>query len=183
MIICLSIILALFMLVVWVSYNSIIKNDNAIQRSWANVIIYEKQKRDILPKLQVVVSDYKEYETDLLTKIVDLRNATTELKEDKIDTGQFDNVQQKTKSFLGGIKATLESYPELKANQLMQKLMQEISSKQEEIVAAIAIFNSNIEGFNNSIETFPGNFVNKLISKMAKREPYQHAASEISVKE
>lgn len=172
------IVAAGFLFMLWNAYNSIIESDNAIQRAWANVTIYEKQKQDILPKLQVVISDYKAYESDLLTKIVTLRNATTELKENTIDTDQFSSVQEKTKLFLSGIKATLENYPELKANQLMQKIMQEISLKQEEIIAAIAVFNGNIEAFNNSIQTFPGNIVNKWINKKNKRIPYLHAESE-----
>lgn len=65
-----------------------------------------------------------------------------------------------------------EAYPELKASELMNNLMREIAEQQENVGAAIVIFNGEVERFNNSIQMFPGSLVNSVMNKHSAVTPF-----------
>ncbi len=58
--------------------------------------------------------------------------------------------------------SVVENYPELKANDIYLKMMNEIEEQNENVGAAISIFNRNVELFNNHIQIFPNNIVNTM---------------------
>eukprot|EP00659_Diplonema_papillatum_P007025 gene7025-10834_t len=66
----------------------------------------------------------------------------------------------------------VEAYPELKASDLYKQLMSEISDQQENVNAAIAIYNLQVERFNNGIQTFPANLVNEKLTKRTAIAPF-----------
>ena len=71
----------------------------------------------------------------------------------------------------------VENYPELKANDIYLKMMNEIEEQNENVGAAISIFNRNVELFNNHIQIFPNNIVNTMtVGKKAVR-PFRDAAA------
>lgn len=149
-----------FCIVAIVCYNTIAKNRNSVVRAWADVITYERQKNNILPNIEEALKDYQEYERDLQIKITTLRTCINDIKVDEFNSKTLKEVEDQTLSLIKGIKIALENYPDLKTASLMQNFMQEIAKQQENIAAAIAIFNKNIEAFNNSIQMFPGYLVN-----------------------
>ena len=68
------------------------------------------------------------------------------------------------------LNVVVENYPELKANQLYAKMMDDIQEQNENVGAAITIFNRNVEAFNNTIEVFPNNIINTMtLAKKAIR--------------
>ena len=81
-------------------------------------------------------------------------------------------LEQLASSLLQGLKVTVEAYPELKASDVYLKVMAEISEQQEQIAAAIRIFNQNVEDFNNGIQMFPGSLVNSFLNKKSKVETF-----------
>ena len=71
----------------------------------------------------------------------------------------------------------VENYPELKANDIYLKMMNEIEEQNENVGAAISIFNRNVELFNNHIQVFPNNIVNTMtVGKKAVR-PFRDATA------
>jgi hypothetical protein len=73
----------------------------------------------------------------------------------------------------------VENYPELKADALYSKMMDDIQEQNENVGAAITIFNRNVELFNNQIEVFPNNLINTLtLSKKAIRPFKDNLATE-----
>lgn len=153
-------------------YNKIIKNKNSVIRSWSDIITYERQKNNILPKIESIVTDYQKYESDLQMKITALRSAINTIKVNELDHNMLKNIEEQTKSLITGIKVALENYPNLKTEKLMQTFMQEISKQQQNIAAAITIFNKNIEVFNNGLQTFPGSIINNYLNKEHALEPF-----------
>lgn len=148
-----------------VTYNGIVNRKNAVKRAWADVMTQERQKNKILPELEKAVNQYGEFEQGLLTKITQLRAALGQLPSDTPDTSKLQEVEKLSENVLSGISVSVEAYPELKASELFNNLMREITEQQEHIGAAIRIFNYNVEQFNNGIQNFPANMVNGLLNK------------------
>ena len=168
-----SMILSLIILfATLIAYNDIIQNKNSVIRSWADLIAYEKQKNIILPKIAEVVKEYQTYEHDLQMQITELRTAIDCIKSDQLNHNMLKQIEEQTRSLIKGIKVAVENYPNLKTADLMQSFMTEIIKQQENIRAAINIFNKNIEAFNNEIQTFPGRMVNDRLNKETKLEPF-----------
>lgn len=88
--------------------------------------------------------------------------------------------QPPTTALLNGLYAVAENYPVLKASDLYRGLMAEIAEQQQNISAAIRIFNSNVEDFNNGIEMFPHSLVNSLFNKKHKLATFNDTQAESS---
>jgi LemA protein len=146
-------------------YNGIINRKNAVKRAWAGVLTQERQKNKILPELEKAVQEYSEFEQGLQSKITELRSEMSKLSGDTPDAGQLKQVEQLSEKVMHGIKVTMEAYPQLRASELFNNLMHEITEQQEHIGAAIRIFNYNVEAFNNGIQNFPNNVVNGMLNK------------------
>ncbi|MDF0535882.1 LemA family protein [Shewanella yunxiaonensis] len=160
----LIIVVAAVVLAIIVIHNSIIGRYNATQRAWSDVIAQERQKNKILPSLEQVAAQYSEYEKGLLEKVTALRSALAALSADTIDTKGLAKAESHMSEVVKGLNIAVEAYPELKASELFSKLMREITEQQENIGAAVRIFNRNVELFNNGIEVFPNNLVNSTFT-------------------
>lgn len=159
-------------------YNGIISRANAAQRAWANVITQERQKNKIIPHLQLMTEQYQQFESGVQQKIAALRSALGGLSSDKMDTNKLEEVESATRNLVQGMHIAVENYPELKANEMFGKLMREIAEQQENIGAAIRIFNQNVEAFNNGIEMFPNSVVNNLLNKKTKLNTFSDNEAE-----
>lgn len=146
-------------------YNGIVSGKNSVKRAWANVITQERFKLKLIPKLTEFLQGYKDFEKNLLNEITKLRVATDELSSENIDTNTLVEVDKISKKLTAGLNVAVEAYPELKASELYGALMKELSEAESNIAASIRIFNQNVEFFNNSLQTFPSNLVNKLFNK------------------
>ena len=67
-----------------------------------------------------------------------------------------------SKELIRSLNVIVENYPELKADTLYSKMMDDIQEQNENVGAAISIFNRNVEVFNNQIEVFPNNLINTM---------------------
>lgn len=173
-----AIIGVLLLLTVILLYNMIVARKNEVERAWASVITYERQKNQTIPKLESITGDFKEYEQGLQTQIVKLRNAVAVL--DPQQVGQTDalaEVERATRSLLGNLKVAVEAYPAVTAASVVRNLMAEIARQQENIAAAIVIFNRAVERHNNSIEQFPGSLVNATLNHRSRITPFHDSAA------
>lgn len=150
--------------------NSIVEYENRVKRSWSDVLVYEQRKNIVISKLEDIVKDFKNYESDFHSKIVELRNSQKSLlkKDDDINFDEFSNVQKKSDDLLNSIKVTVEDYPELKSDAVFVNLMTETVEQQDNISSAIRIFNNNVEMFNTNIKVFPNNIINENFNKKSE---------------
>ncbi|OOE81426.1 hypothetical protein BZG72_11205 [Salinivibrio sp. PR6] len=162
----LLILFTLILLAIWAIRinNTIISNYNGVERAWASVLTQERQKNKIIPYVEQLVEDYKLHETSLFTEITKLRTSIDQLSDAQVDTELLEEAEKQTSNFLSGLRVTVEAYPELKASDAYLKLMDEISEQQEQVGAALRIFNQNVESFNTSIQVFPNSLVNKWVN-------------------
>lgn len=161
-----------------VVYNGIISRMNAVERAWANVIVQERQKNKMIPHLEEVVRQHRDFEAALQSKITELRSALHGLSPDHMDVGKLADAETKTTGLLQGLRVAVEDYPDLKSSETYRQLMREISEQQDNIGAAIRIFNSNVEDFNNGIEMFPNSLVNALLNKKTRLMTFADAQAQ-----
>lgn len=163
------------------SYNSIIAAYNTVKRSWADVNTYERQKVNILDSLEPLVSQYTSHESSTMKDITALRQNILDLNKKELDTDALSKVQQGTDQLIKGLSVTVESYPDLKANTIYLDLMSQIKSQNENVGAAISIFNRNVEVFNSKIESIPTNIVNNLLTKKERVEEFKDSSAEKNI--
>lgn len=168
----------LVLLMVIVIYNGIIKRMNAVARAWADVVVQERQKNNVIPALEKIATEYKEYEASIMAQVTALRSSLKRLDTHEVDLGTLAETRNKTQSLLSGLYAVAENYPALKASDLFRNLMTEITEQQENVGAAVRIFNRNVEEFNNGIETFPNSLVNGLFNKKKKLDTFSDSQAE-----
>ncbi|WP_277761848.1 LemA family protein [Pseudomonas sp. A34-9] len=168
----LAIVIAVVMIIAGFSiYNGIIGGHNRVQRAWSDVLVYERQKTKVLDQLQKVLADFMVFESSLLEKIAGLRSAIHSLPAGA-DGNALSTVETASRELMGGLRVTFEAYPDLKASEVANNTMREIAEQQENVGAAITIYNRNVELFNNSIEMFPGSVVNGLFNKKPRVTPF-----------
>lgn len=158
-------ILVLFVIVVIVFYNAIINAYNAVKRAWADVLTQERQRGRIIPELEKVLQQHTDYESDLQTKITQLRQGIDALDEQLIDPQQQREVSMASKELLKSIHVAVENYPDLQASQSFAKYMDEITNQEDNVGAALRIFNQNVEEYNATLERFPSNIINNVVTK------------------
>lgn len=166
-------IVALFVIY---TYNLIVKQGNAVQRAWADVITYERGKLAVLEKIENMVKTYSSFEEGMLTSITRLRQHIDQLPK-SADGSTLNKIEAQTSQLMKTLQVQVEAYPELKTSSLYQQVMQEITEQQDNVNAAITLFNMSVEGFNNTIETFPNSMVNSMLNKRAIVNPFTDATS------
>lgn len=162
------VILAIIVIVIiWavVVYNSIFNHYNASERAWADVIAQERQRGRIIPELEKVLKQHTAYESNVQEQITKLRQGLSELNDNVIDSKKYSEVNTTQKELMKSLHIAVENYPELQASQSFAKYMQEITNQEENVGAALRIFNRNVANFNSLIQGFPGNIINTKFNK------------------
>jgi len=168
-------------LIVWgVSIrNNIVRYFNATKRAWSEVANFERQKVKTLEALEATLDQYTQFEKSTLEKVTELRQQILNLNVNDTDISQLQQIEKMSKELIRSLNVVVENYPELKADALYSKMMDDIQEQNENVGAAITIFNRNVELFNNQIEVFPNNLINTLtLSKKAIRPFKDNLATE-----
>jgi LemA protein len=148
-------VVALLLLYVIVVYNRIIRLENTIDNSWAQIDVQLKRRADLIPNLVNTVKGYAAHEKQVLENVTAARarlmGATT-----PAEANIADNMLTQA---LGRLFAVAEAYPDLKANQNFLQLQDELTHTENKVGFARQRFNDATLDFNNAIEQFPGNLV------------------------
>ena len=156
--------------------NNIVRHHNASVRAWSDVASYERQKIKILDGLQPLVEQYSGFEKGTLEKVTELRQNILNLNLNNTDVSQLQRIESLNKELMRSLNVVVENYPELKANEIYLKMMNEIEEQNENVGAAITIFNRNVELFNNHIQVFPNNIVNTMTMGKKAIRPFRDQA-------
>ncbi len=156
--------------------NSIVRHYNATVRAWSDVASYERQKIKILDGLQPLVEQYSSFEKGTLEKVTELRQNIMNLNLQDADIAQLQRVENLNRELMRSLNVVIENYPELKANEIYLKIMHEIEEQNENVGAAISIYNRNVELFNNQIQIFPHNIINNMLLQKKVVRPFRDQA-------
>ncbi|WP_151765716.1 LemA family protein [Acinetobacter colistiniresistens] len=163
------------LLIIWgiSTRNNIVRYFNATKRAWSEVANFERQKVKTLEALEATLDQYTQFEKSTLEKVTELRQQILNLNVNDTDISQLQQIEKMSKELIRSLNVVVENYPELKADALYSKMMDDIQEQNENVGAAITIFNRNVEQFNNQIEVFPNNLINTLTLSKKPIRPFQ----------
>ena len=168
----LGIIVALAVLVVlvgmWVMgvYNGLIRKRNAKDNNYSQIGIQLTRKYDLIPNLVKLVKGYMKHERTTLEEVIQARNMAANANAAvSANPGDPEAMKQMVaaEGTLGGVMGRLfalsEAYPDLKANQNMMQLTEELTSTENKVTFARQAFNDSVMTYNNALQVFPANMV------------------------
>ena len=160
------IILALVIIAIAVSvgiYNSLVNKRNEYKNAFAQIDVQLTRRYDLIPNLVEVARKYLQHEQETLTSVIAARNhAANALKNTGGGTagiGELAAAEQALGARLGGLYATFENYPELKADNQLAALREEIASTENRIAFARQYYNDSVTEYNNAVQQFPANII------------------------
>lgn len=138
-------------------YNGLVRSRNRVDNSWSQIEVQLKRRHDLIPNLVEAVKDYMSYEQETLTAVTQARAAAIDAgKQGPQAQAQAENVLSGT---LKSLFAVAENYPDLKANQNVMQLQEELTSTENKIAFARQFYNDSVLTYNNKIQTFPSNLI------------------------
>lgn len=170
-------ILAVIALLIYV-YNLIVKAHNAAIRAWADVIAIERQKTLVINQMSEIVGSYGIHEARVNSDVIALRSNYDLLSTNTPDSAALREYERVARGATQGFGIIMESYPNLKADKIYMRYMNELTMQQNNTAAAIRIFNYNTEDFNNTIGVFPNSLINLILARKKKIEPFSDIESE-----
>ncbi len=189
----LAVLLGLVVLVAlaWVGlYNGLVTKRNAFRNAFSQIDVQLKRRYDLIPNLVETAKAYLKHERETLEAVIAARNgaqraaasAAANPGDPPAMTG-LAAAEGVLAGSLGRLLAVAEAYPDLKANQNMMQLTEELSSTENRIAFARQAYNDAVMTYNNARETFPGMLVAGSfaaahpleIEKPAEREPVKVA--------
>jgi LemA protein len=154
------------------SYNKFVGQEEAIKAQWAQVQNQLQRRNDLIPNLVETVKGYAQHEEGVYKDIADARASLLAAKSPE-ETIQAANQQT---SALGRLLAVVENYPQLKANEQFNRLMDELSGTENRIAVERMRYNEKVQEYDTSRRQFPGNLTAKLFS--FKEYPFFEAPPE-----
>src|ERR1700736_1283027 len=135
------------------SYNSFVSEEEAIKSQWAQVESQLQRRNDLIPNLVESVKGYAQHEESVYKDIADARAKLLAAKSPD-ETIQAANQQT---GALGRLLAVVENYPQLKANEQFNRLMDELSGTENRIATERQRYNKAVQDYDTARRQFPGN--------------------------
>ena len=137
------------------AYNKLVRYRNQIKNAWHQIDVQLKRRYDLIPNLVEVVKDYMAYEQETLTRVIEARGAALSAKGPAAQAKAEGVLTETLKSLF----AVVEKYPELKANQNVASLQEELTGTENKISFARQFYNDSVMTYNNAIQSIPTNFI------------------------
>ena len=143
-------------------YNGLVTSRNGWKNAFAQIDVQLQRRFDLIPNLVETAKAYMGHERETLEAVIAARSAAQSgLAAAKAHPGDADAMAQLAASqgqlngVLGRLLAVAEAYPDLKANQNMMQLTEELSSTENRVAFARQAYNDAVMAYNNQRETFP----------------------------
>jgi LemA protein len=148
-------VLAVIALIVIMLYNRLVAIRNQVGNAWKQIDVQLKRRHDLIPNLVEVVKDYMSYEQETLKQVIEARNQAVKAPTPAAAM-QAENVLS---GAMGKLFAVMEAYPDLKANQNVGRLMEELTGTENKISFARQFYNDSVMTLNNMVQSFPSNLI------------------------
>lgn len=150
------------------TYNRLVTLRNQLENAWAQIDVQLKRRYDLIPNLVETVKDYMEFEEEVLTRVTEARSRAV-AAQGPAEQGEAENMLT---GALRQLFAVVENYPELKANENVMALQDELASTEDRIALSRQFYNDNVMRFNTQIQTFPTNLVAGMLG-FSEREFFE----------
>jgi LemA protein len=147
-------------------YNSLVTLRNRFKNAFAQIDVQLKRRYDLIPNLVEVAKGYLKHERETLESVTQARNvaagAASAAAANPSSAAAMQDLMG-AEAALGGalsrLLVTVEAYPDLKANQNMMSLQEELASTENKVAFSRQAFNDAVMGYNTKRETFPTNLI------------------------
>lgn len=143
-------------------YNSLVELRNRYLNGFAQIEVQLKRRYDLIPNLVETAKAYLKHERETLEAVISARNSAVQgLKAAAADPGsaaamqQLGGAESGLLGALGRLNVVMEAYPDLKANQNMMQVSEELSSTENRVAFARQAFNDQVMAYNTYKQTFP----------------------------
>jgi len=147
-------------------YNGLVGLRNRYKNAFAQIDVQLKRRYDLIPNLVETVKAYMAHERQTLEAVIAARNAASDARTraaanpaDAQAMQQLSGAEAGLSGALGRMFALSEAYPDLKANQNMMQLTEELTSTENKIAFARQAYNDSVMEYNTGIERFPSNLI------------------------
>lgn len=147
-------------------YNGMVQLRNRYKNAFAQIDVQLKRRHDLIPNLVETAKAFMKHERETLEAVIQARNQAESARQragaNLGDAAAMQGLAQ-AENGLGGVMGKLfalsESYPELRSNQNMLQLQEELTSTESKVAFARQSYNDSVMHFNNKIEMFPSNLL------------------------
>jgi LemA protein len=153
------------------AYNRLVSLRNVFKNAFAQIDVQLKRRYDLIPNLVETAKAYMAHERETLEAVIRARNtAVTANQAAAADPGSASAIVGLTAAegalsgALGKLFALAEAYPDLKANQNMMQLTEELTGTENKIAFARQAFNDAVMTFNTAVQQFPSNLLASIFS-------------------
>ena len=172
-------------------YNGRVTARNGYKNAFAQIDVQLQRRHDLIPNIVETAKGYLKHERETLEAVIQARNsAVTGLNAAKANPGdpaamqQLGAAENQLTQTLGRLFALSEAYPDLKANQNMMQVTEELSSTENRVAFSRQAFNDSVMAYNNRREVFPNNIVAGMFgfqpaALLEIEKPEQRAAPQV----
>ena len=191
LIVVLAVALVAVMFIVGI-YNGLVTLRNRFKNAWAQIDVQLKRRYDLIPNLVVTAKGYMKHERETLENVIKARNvaytAAQSVASNPADAAAVKNLVSAEGGLSGALSRLMvvsEQYPDLKANQNMMQLTEELTSTENKVAFARQAYNDSVMGYNTQREVFPNNIIAGMFNFAAAElfvvdKPEQRDAPKVS---
>ena len=163
----------LVVLVFWfvALYNGLVRLKNVCEEAWAQIDVQLKRRHDLIPNLVETAKGYMKHEQETLENVIKARQQAVDFR----NAGNIAELMKADGALtqsLGRLFAVAEGYPDLKANENMLNLQEELTSTENRIGFSRQAYNDSVMKMNNGIEQFPANIIAGMFN-FGAAEPFE----------
>ncbi|MFA4985575.1 MAG: LemA family protein [Candidatus Brocadiia bacterium] len=137
------------------TYNGLVSLRNQVKNAWSQIDVQLKRRHDLIPNLVEACKGYMKFEQSTLEKVIQARNMAMSAQ----GVEQSAKAENMLTGALKSLFALVESYPDLKAQQNVGQLMEELASTENKISFARQFYNDSVMRYNTRIQQIPANIV------------------------
>ena len=160
-------------------YNTLQQMEEQVFRAWSDVESNLQRRADLIPNLVATVKGFAAHEKETLEAVVEARAKATSVKLSPGDLGNAQAMQQVLdaqgglSSALSRLMVVVERYPDLKANQNLLDLQNQLEGTENRINVARQRYNQAVEAFNAKIRSLPYSLTNSLLLHLDRKTYYK----------
>lgn len=141
-------------------YNGLVKSRNRYKNAFSQIDVQLKRRHDLIPNLVETAKSYMKHESETLENVIKARNAAEGARkevspEDSVSMGTLVAAEASLGNSIGSFIGLSESYPDLKSNQNMMQLSEELTTTENKVGFSRQAYNDAVTMYNDRCETFP----------------------------
>ena len=149
------VVVALFVIIAIGIYNTLVKLRMQVKNAWAQIDVQLKRRYDLIPNLVETAKGYMTHERGTLEAVIKARQIAIDASSVKDQAVAENHLTQTLRSLF----AVAENYPDLKANQNMLALQEELTSTENKIGFSRQFYNDSVMRYNTQTQVFPSSIV------------------------